>query len=77
MVDAILTTKLYVPPVRSQMVSRPRLIDCLTEGLKRKLTVISAPAGRWAARTGGPLLRPAGGPGSGLAAALIDPGAPS
>ena len=27
------------------MVSRPRLIDCLTEGLKRKLTVISAPAG--------------------------------
>ena len=45
MVDAILTTKLYVPPARSELVSRPRLIDRLTEGLTRKLIVISAPAG--------------------------------
>ncbi|MCH8339020.1 MAG: tetratricopeptide repeat protein, partial [Chloroflexi bacterium] len=45
MVDAILTTKLYMPPVRSQVVSRPRLIDRLTEGLTRKLILISAPAG--------------------------------
>jgi len=45
MVDAILTTKLYIPPVGSQVVSRPRLIDRLTEGLTRKLILISAPAG--------------------------------
>ncbi len=45
MVDAILTTKLYIPPARSQVVSRPRLIDRLTEGLARKLIVVSAPAG--------------------------------
>ena len=45
MVDAILTTKLYVPPARSELVSRPRLIDRLTEGLTRKLILISAPAG--------------------------------
>ena len=45
MVDAILTTKLYIPPARSELVSRPRLIDRLTDGLTRKLIVISAPAG--------------------------------
>ena len=45
MVDAILTTKLFIPPARSELVSRPRLIDRLTEGLTRKLIVISAPAG--------------------------------
>ena len=45
MVDAILTTKLYIPPARSQVVSRPRLIDRLTEGLARKLIVVSSPAG--------------------------------
>ena len=45
MVDAILTTKLYIPLARSKMVPRPHLIDRLTEGLARKLIVISAPAG--------------------------------
>ena len=45
MVDAILTTQLYIPPARPQVVSRPRLIDLLTEGPTRKLTVVSAPAG--------------------------------
>ena len=45
MVDAILTTKLYIPSARPQVVSRPRLIDRLTEGLTRKLIVVSAPAG--------------------------------
>ena len=44
MVDAILATKLYIPPARSQVVSRPRLIDRLTEGLARKLIVVSSPA---------------------------------
>ena len=45
MVDTILTTKLYIPPARSEVVSRPRLINRLTEGLARKLILISAPAG--------------------------------
>ena len=41
----ILATKLYIPPTRSQLVSRPRLIERLNQGLHRKLTLISAPAG--------------------------------
>jgi len=41
----ILQTKLYIPPIRPELVSRPRLIERLNSGLHRKLTVISAPAG--------------------------------
>lgn len=41
----ILATKLYVPLPRSRMVSRSHLIEQLNEGLRRKLTLISAPAG--------------------------------
>jgi LuxR family maltose regulon positive regulatory protein len=41
----ILATKLYVPPPRPNLVRRPRLIARLNEGLHRKLTLISAPAG--------------------------------
>ena len=41
----LLTTKLYIPPVRPELVSRPRLIEQLNAGLDRKLTLISAPAG--------------------------------
>ena len=41
----ILTTKLYIPPPRPKAVLRPRLIERLNEGLQRKLTLISAPAG--------------------------------
>jgi LuxR family maltose regulon positive regulatory protein len=43
----ILTTKLYVPPLRSNIVQRQRLFDKLSNGFKtgRKLTLISAPAG--------------------------------
>ena len=41
----LLTTKLYVPPCRSRLVSRPRLLALLNEGLTRPLTLISAPAG--------------------------------
>jgi ATP/maltotriose-dependent transcriptional regulator MalT len=41
----ILQTKLYVPPVRPELVSRPRLIERLNAGLHRKLTLVSAPAG--------------------------------
>ncbi|MDY6878346.1 MAG: LuxR C-terminal-related transcriptional regulator [Chloroflexota bacterium] len=41
----LLQTKLYIPPVRSELVSRPRLIERLNAGLHRRLTLISAPAG--------------------------------
>src|SRR5207248_1113746 len=41
----ILATKLYIPRLRPNVVSRPRLIERLNEGLYRKLTLISAPAG--------------------------------
>lgn len=42
---ALLSTKLYRPPIRSNYVSRPRLIEELNAGLRRKLTLVSAPAG--------------------------------
>src|SRR6266480_2010166 len=41
----ILSTKLYIPPPPTRAVLRPRLIERLNEGLHRKLTLISAPAG--------------------------------
>jgi LuxR family transcriptional regulator, maltose regulon positive regulatory protein len=43
----ILATKLYIPPFRTGVVPRARLIERLNEGLAkgRKLTLISAPAG--------------------------------
>ncbi len=43
----ILATNLYIPPPRSKIVLRPRLVERLNEGLfaGRKLTLISAPAG--------------------------------
>jgi ATP/maltotriose-dependent transcriptional regulator MalT len=45
MYTPILTTKLYVPPVRPNWVPRPRLIKRLDQGLQLKLTLVSAPAG--------------------------------
>jgi len=45
MATPLLTTKLYVPPVRPELVSRPRLIERLNAGLDGKLTLMSAPAG--------------------------------
>src|SRR5258706_3896956 len=44
-VTPILATKLYLPRLRRNVVSRPRLIARLNEGLHRKLTLIAAPAG--------------------------------
>jgi LuxR family maltose regulon positive regulatory protein len=43
----LLTTKLYVPPPRPNLVPRPRLIERLDAGLRlgHRLTLISAPAG--------------------------------
>ncbi len=53
MTTPLLTTKLYVPPVRPdpstglkpRLVSRSRMIERLNAGLHRKMTLISAPAG--------------------------------
>jgi LuxR family maltose regulon positive regulatory protein len=47
MVAPLLTTKLYIPPARPNLVPRPRLIERLDEGLRQghQLTLISAPAG--------------------------------
>jgi len=44
---SLLTTKLYVPPLRAQLIQRPRLVERLEEGLRQghRLTLISAPAG--------------------------------
>jgi LuxR family maltose regulon positive regulatory protein len=41
----ILSTKLYIPPMRDDMVTRPRLIEKLNESLSGKFSLISAPAG--------------------------------
>ena len=47
MPEALLLTKLFVPPARLSLVPRPRLIERLNQGLQQgsKLTLISAPAG--------------------------------
>src|SRR5919202_1014159 len=45
MATAVLTTKLYVPPVRPTLVPRPRLTERLRMSLAGKLTLIAAPAG--------------------------------
>ncbi|MBE0684966.1 MAG: LuxR family transcriptional regulator, partial [Anaerolineaceae bacterium] len=65
MSDALLLTKLYVPPVRPNIALRPRLLERLNAGLTagNKLTFISAPAGfgkttlvsEWVATCGQPV----------------------
>lgn len=45
MLETIITTKLFMPPSQPMAVVRPRLLDQLNDGLHRKLTLISAPAG--------------------------------
>jgi LuxR family maltose regulon positive regulatory protein len=41
----LLATKLYTPPIRSGLVSRPRLVERLDAGRDRALTLVSAAAG--------------------------------
>jgi len=45
--ETLLQTKLYIPPLRPNLVPRPRLIERLNQGLQlgHKLTLVSAPAG--------------------------------
>lgn len=47
MTTQLLVTKLFIPPARADLVSRPRLTRRLTEAVQRghKLSLISAPAG--------------------------------
>ncbi len=45
MLTPLLATKLYIPPIRREVVPRPRLLERLDEGLHHKLTLVSAPAG--------------------------------
>ena len=45
MPDTLLSTKLYIPQPRSDLVARPRLTERLEAGTRGKLTVVSAPAG--------------------------------
>ena len=45
MFEPLLSTKLTPPPLPTECVNRPRLVQLLQDSLKRKLTVISAPAG--------------------------------
>jgi LuxR family maltose regulon positive regulatory protein len=45
MATSILVTKLFIPPTRTELVHRPGLIERLNNGLERKLTLLSAPAG--------------------------------
>ena len=63
MATPLLKTKLYIPSPRPNLVPRPRLIERLNAGLRRRLTLISAPAGfgkttllsEWAAGCGRPV----------------------
>ncbi len=41
----LLETKLYIPKSRPGLVSRPRLIERLDQGIEHQLTLVSAPAG--------------------------------
>ncbi|MGB5846402.1 MAG: AAA family ATPase, partial [Anaerolineales bacterium] len=45
MPDTLLSTKLYIPPPRPDLVPRPRLTERLEAGTRGKLTLVSAPAG--------------------------------
>jgi LuxR family maltose regulon positive regulatory protein len=60
---ALLATKLHIPRARHGLVSRPRLVDLLTEAVVGELTMVCAPAGfgktallaDWAQRSGRPV----------------------
>ena len=43
--DQLITTKFYVPSLKAELVARRRLTERLNQGVKGRLTLISAPAG--------------------------------
>ena len=45
MAGNLLQTKLYLPRLRPALIARPQLIERLSQGVHRKLTLVSAPAG--------------------------------
>jgi LuxR family maltose regulon positive regulatory protein len=61
--EPLIKTKLFIPPLRVDRVSRPRLFELLDAGSQRSLTLVSAPAGfgkttllaSWAAHTNLPI----------------------
>ncbi len=56
----LLVTKLFIPPLHTNVVARPQLVDRFQDGIDRKLTTVTAPAGsgkttlvvEWYAATG-------------------------
>jgi LuxR family maltose regulon positive regulatory protein len=63
METSLLQTKLHIPSIRPELVPRLRLVERLNEGLHRKMTLVSAPAGfgkttlvaEWAGAIGRPV----------------------
>ena len=45
MATSLLKTKLYIPPLRPGLVTRPRLIEWLNVGLYGKLALVFTPTG--------------------------------
>ncbi len=43
--DVLLATKMHIPPAHPELIVRPRLFQRLDEGVRRKLTLISASTG--------------------------------
>ena len=43
--NQLLATKLHIPSLNHSLVPRPRLLERLNQGMERKLTLVSAPAG--------------------------------
>src|SRR5439155_11169529 len=43
--NQLLATKLHIPSLNHSLVSRPRLLERLNQGMQRKLILLSAPAG--------------------------------
>ena len=43
--EQLLRTKLFIPPIRSNRVPRPRLMEQINGGLEKALILVSAPAG--------------------------------
>jgi LuxR family maltose regulon positive regulatory protein len=61
--EPLIKTKLFIPPLRVERITRPRLFEMLNAGSHRSLTLVSAPAGfgktillsSWAAHTSLPI----------------------
>ncbi|CAN5603715.1 hypothetical protein BH23CHL5_BH23CHL5_22660 [soil metagenome] len=64
MISSLLATRTQIPPLRHDLVERPRLLELLESGVSEaKLTLVSAPAGygkttllaQWANKTSRPI----------------------